>query len=101
MTHDFSPTSTAHGGGLQKINPRSIIQALSPLQDSLPRPAHLRHNPRHTAAFTLGQETREVSVSERPWSSTAPPGEFRTYVSAEENVKEFSVRAVILGALFG
>jgi putative OPT family oligopeptide transporter len=40
-------------------------------------------------------------VSERPWSSTAPPGEFRTYVSAEENVKEFSVRAVILGALFG
>jgi putative OPT family oligopeptide transporter len=40
-------------------------------------------------------------VSERPWSSTAPPGEFRTYVSAEENIKEFTIRAVVLGALFG
>jgi putative OPT family oligopeptide transporter len=40
-------------------------------------------------------------VSDRPWSSTAPPGEFRTYISAEESVKEFTVRAVILGALFG
>jgi putative OPT family oligopeptide transporter len=40
-------------------------------------------------------------VSDRPWSSTAPPGEFRTYVSAEETQKEFTIRAVILGALFG
>ena len=40
-------------------------------------------------------------MSERPWSSTAPPGEFRTYISAEENIKEFTLRAVILGALFG
>jgi putative OPT family oligopeptide transporter len=40
-------------------------------------------------------------VSDRPWSSTAPPGEFRTYVSAEETQKEFTVRAVVLGALFG
>ena len=40
-------------------------------------------------------------MSERPWSSTAPPGEFRTYVSANESPKEFTVRAVILGALFG
>jgi len=40
-------------------------------------------------------------VSERPWSSTAPPGEFRTYVSANESPKEFTIRAVILGALFG
>ncbi len=40
-------------------------------------------------------------MSERPWSSTAPPGEFRTYVSAEESPKEFTIRAVILGALFG
>jgi putative OPT family oligopeptide transporter len=40
-------------------------------------------------------------LSERPWSSTAPPGEFRTYVPAEESPKEFTVRAVILGALFG
>ncbi len=40
-------------------------------------------------------------MSDRPWSSTAPPGEFRTYISTEESVKEFTVRAVILGALFG
>jgi putative OPT family oligopeptide transporter len=40
-------------------------------------------------------------VSDRPWSSTAPPGEFRAYVSAEESIKEFTIRAVILGALFG
>ena len=40
-------------------------------------------------------------MSDRPWSSTAPPGEFRTYISANETLKEFTFRAVILGALFG
>lgn len=40
-------------------------------------------------------------MQERPWSSTAPPGEFRTYISTEESLMEFTVRAVILGALFG
>jgi putative OPT family oligopeptide transporter len=40
-------------------------------------------------------------VTDRPWSSTAPPGEFRTYISSEETLKEFTIRAVILGALFG
>jgi len=40
-------------------------------------------------------------VATKPWSSTAPPGEFRPYVEADESVVEFSVRAVILGALFG
>lgn len=40
-------------------------------------------------------------MNNRPWSSTAPPGEFRTYVSAEESPAEFTLRAVILGALFG
>jgi putative OPT family oligopeptide transporter len=40
-------------------------------------------------------------VSDRPWSSTAPPGEFRTYISADETLKEFTIRAVVLGALFG
>jgi putative OPT family oligopeptide transporter len=37
----------------------------------------------------------------KPWSSTAPPGEFRPYVGPEESVREFSLRAVVLGALFG
>jgi putative OPT family oligopeptide transporter len=40
-------------------------------------------------------------VNNRPWSSTAPPGEFRTYIGTEETLKEFTLRAVILGALFG
>jgi len=38
---------------------------------------------------------------DKAWSSTAPPGEFRTYISADETLKEFTVRAVVLGALFG
>src|SRR5271170_3833033 len=45
--------------------------------------------------------TGEGLVSERPWSSTAPPAEFRTYVSTHETLKEFTLRAVVLGALFG
>ncbi|MEK6572787.1 MAG: hypothetical protein AABZ58_00535, partial [Chloroflexota bacterium] len=40
-------------------------------------------------------------MASKPWSSTAPPGEFRPYVEAGESQAEFSVRAVILGALFG
>jgi len=40
-------------------------------------------------------------VSTRPWSSTAPPAEFRSYVPAEESPREFSFRALLLGALFG
>ena len=40
-------------------------------------------------------------MTDRPWSSTAPPGEFRTYISAEETLKEFTIRALILGSLFG
>src|SRR5215471_1384400 len=43
----------------------------------------------------------EGKVNDRPWSSTAPPREFRPYISAEETLKEFTIRAVILGALFG
>ncbi|MGC1415737.1 MAG: oligopeptide transporter, OPT family [Candidatus Acidiferrum sp.] len=40
-------------------------------------------------------------MTDRSWSSTAPPEEFRTYISAEETLKEFTIRAVILGSLFG
>ena len=45
--------------------------------------------------------SEQPAARERAWSSTAPPGEFRPYVSAEESLKEFTIRAVILGALFG
>src|SRR6266403_1123567 len=84
------------------VNRVASTLPLRPGEDSLPHPAHLRHNPP-----AQGQRwhpipaNREASVSERPWSSTAPPGEFRTYVPAEESPKEFTVRAIILGALFG
>lgn len=40
-------------------------------------------------------------MSKRPWSSTAPPQEFHTYVPADESPAEFTLRAVLLGALFG
>jgi len=40
-------------------------------------------------------------VATKPWSSTAPPGEFSPYVSPSESLREFSLRAIILGALFG
>jgi len=45
--------------------------------------------------------SEQPAVRKRAWSSTAPPGEFRPYVSADESLKEFTIRAVILGALFG
>jgi putative OPT family oligopeptide transporter len=40
-------------------------------------------------------------VATRQWSSTAPPGEFQPYVPAEESLAEFTLRAVLLGSLFG
>ncbi|MBZ5697013.1 MAG: oligopeptide transporter, OPT family [Acidobacteriia bacterium] len=40
-------------------------------------------------------------MANKPWSSTAPPLEFRPYVEASSTLKEFSWRAVILGAIFG
>ncbi len=40
-------------------------------------------------------------MATQPWSSTAPPGEFRPYVAPATVLPEFTFRAVILGALFG
>jgi putative OPT family oligopeptide transporter len=40
-------------------------------------------------------------VATKSWSSTAPPGEFKPFVGPEESPREFTLRAVILGALFG
>jgi putative OPT family oligopeptide transporter len=40
-------------------------------------------------------------VNDRPSSSTASAKEFRSYVPGSESPTEFSVRALILGALFG
>ncbi len=62
------------------------------------------HNPRAGLGCPAAREVRvskPSATSDRPWSSTAPPGEFRPYISPEESLKEFTIRAVILGALFG
>ena len=40
-------------------------------------------------------------MAEKQWSSTAPPGEFRPYVASEESLAEFTLRAVLLGSVFG
>jgi putative OPT family oligopeptide transporter len=40
-------------------------------------------------------------LATKPWSSTAPPAEFRPYVGSETSLAEFTVRAVVLGSLFG
>src|ERR1700726_2773911 len=62
------------------------------------------HNPRAGFARPAAREvcvSKPSATSDRPWSSTAPPGEFRPYISADETIKEFTLRAVVLGALFG
>jgi putative OPT family oligopeptide transporter len=40
-------------------------------------------------------------VSDRPWNPAGTTGEFQPYVPAAQSAKEFSLRAVILGGLFG
>jgi putative OPT family oligopeptide transporter len=44
---------------------------------------------------------KEAALATRGWSSTAPLGEFRTYLPAEAKVAEFSWRAIILGIFAG
>src|SRR5579863_7353209 len=52
---------------------------------------------RRLAANGLGED----AMAKKQWSSTAPPGEFHPYIPAEESIAEFTLRAVVLGALFG
>ena len=40
-------------------------------------------------------------MAKKQWSSTAPPSEFSPYIPAEESIAEFTLRAVVLGSLFG
>ncbi|MFQ5663146.1 MAG: OPT family oligopeptide transporter [Terriglobia bacterium] len=37
----------------------------------------------------------------RGWSSTAPPGEFKSFIAPQQSLAEFTLKAVILGAFFG
>src|SRR3984957_9753600 len=83
------------------------MTCLAVARSSIPRnfyplASDLRHNPAAKGQLPATQfRNGEDSVTDGPWSSTAPPGEFRTYISAEEAVKEFTIRAVILGSLCG
>jgi len=40
-------------------------------------------------------------VAAKPWSSIAPPGEFRPYVSPETILPEFTLRAIFFGIIAG
>jgi putative OPT family oligopeptide transporter len=42
-----------------------------------------------------------LGVTQKPWSSIAPPGEFHPYIPSEKNVPEFTRRAIILGIFAG
>jgi putative OPT family oligopeptide transporter len=42
-----------------------------------------------------------ASEENRAWSSTAPAGEFRPYVAEHANVPEFTLKAILFGAIFG
>jgi putative OPT family oligopeptide transporter len=46
-------------------------------------------------------QASSVEPTNRAWSSTAPPGEFRPYVPESANVPEFTFKAVLFGAVFG
>ncbi len=45
--------------------------------------------------------TTGAMAADKPWSSTAPPSEFRPYVPPETILPEFTLRAVVLGVLAG
>src|SRR5712675_1412610 len=69
-----------------------------------PRQSKMVHNPRAGLARPAAREacvSKPSATSDRPWSSTAPPGEFRPYIPPEQTLAEFTIRAVVLGALFG
>ena len=40
-------------------------------------------------------------MATKTWSSIAPAGEFQPYTPPEQTLREFTLRAVVLGALFG
>ncbi|MBI2956216.1 MAG: oligopeptide transporter, OPT family [Acidobacteria bacterium] len=43
----------------------------------------------------------EPTPAQRAWSSTAPPGEFKPFIPPEQSPGEFTLRAILLGAVFG
>ena len=45
--------------------------------------------------------TQEDTVTDRSWSSTAAATEFRSYIPPSQSPAEFTLRAVLLGGIFG
>ena len=43
----------------------------------------------------------EPTTAGKGWSSIAPPGEFKPFIAPEQSLPEFTIKAVLFGALFG
>jgi putative OPT family oligopeptide transporter len=63
----------------------------------------LSHNPCTEAPNCLfsNKRPREDTVSDRPWNSAATTTEFSSYIPASQHPAEFTLRAVLLGGIFG
>src|SRR5579875_2163911 len=53
------------------------------------------------ATSTNEAQSRETAPASKPWSSVAPPGEFRPYIPSEKIIPEFTLRALVLGVFAG
>src|SRR5713101_1135363 len=100
LSRAFEGTAAPHLGTLEPPTlsrpfPPRTSNVLPPKWDIIPRAGIPIPAAREVCV------SKPSAVTDRPWSSTAPPGEFRTYISADETLKEFTIRAVVLGALFG
>src|ERR1700683_2036049 len=51
--------------------------------------------------FAVSRGGAFLAKTNKSWNSAAPPGEFQPFIAPEESVKEFTIRAVVLGAIFG
>src|SRR5258708_11160642 len=72
--------------------PRSQISTARCCAPKLyPRQSKMVHNPRAGLARPAAREacvSKPSATSDRPWSSTAPPGEFRPYIPPEQTLAE-------------
>jgi putative OPT family oligopeptide transporter len=81
---------------------RGKFVSFSSFTNPFPPTPPLGHNPLQPSFIcTFESVIREDTVSDRPWNSAAPGGEFRSYVPAAQSLTEFSLRAVVLGGIFG
>src|ERR1700683_5361786 len=60
-----------------------------------------RHRAQRPLRFAGSRGGAFLAKTNKSWNSAAPPGEFQPFIAPEESVKEFTIRAVVLGAIFG